>query len=411
MEADASFVAAGVDTHKDVHVLCVIDALGRKVREGAFPATAAGYRDLADAIGAPGKCLVVGIEETCSFGAGLTARLAGSGFNVVEVLRPKRDKRRKGASKNDFVDAERAARMAIAGDGTSIPKSRDGWAEAARPALRAREILVRTQMQVANAVKALLNTVPEPVRGNYAKLSGKKLMNALRRRKPATGDAIRDSLMLSLSTLAATWIDAESKASELEAFVEAIVRENAPAVLEIDGCGALSAAELGLVAGDNPGRMRSEASFAVLCGASPIEASSGKTVRHSLNRDGNRRANRALHSIVISRMRSDARTSEYIAKCVPEGKSKREAMRWLKRYVAREAYRALMSPTATRHAAGPSLAARRKRAGLLRRGVAAREGIGPSVISSIETERAKHAAARDAYEAFLDGAEKLNNAG
>ena len=99
MEADASFVAAGVDTHKDVHVLCVIDALGRKVREGAFPATAAGYRDLADAIGAPGKCLVVGIEETCSFGAGLAARLAGSGFNVVEALRPKRDKRRKGQAR------------------------------------------------------------------------------------------------------------------------------------------------------------------------------------------------------------------------------------------------------------------------------------------------------------------------
>lgn len=141
-------------------------------------------------------------------------------------------------------------------------------------------------------------------------------MNALRRRKPATGDAIRDSLMLSLSTLAATWIDAESKASELEALTEAIVRENAPAVLEIDGCGALSAAELGLAAGDNPGRMRSEASFAMLCGASPIEASSGKTVRHRLNRGGNRRANRALHSIVISRMRGDARTSEYIAKRV-----------------------------------------------------------------------------------------------
>ena len=353
METDASFVAAGVDIHKDVHALCVIDALGRKIREGAFPATAAGYRDLADAIGAPGKCLVVGIEGTCSFGAGLTAHLAGSGFNVVEALRPKRDKRRKGASKNDFVDAERAARMAIAGDGTSIPKSRDGWAEAARPALRAREILVRTQTQVTNAVKALLNTAPEPVRGKYAKLSGKKLMAALGRRKPATGDAIRDSPMLSLSTLAATWIDAESKASELEALVEAIVRENAPAVLEIAGCGALSAAELGLAAGDNPGRMRSEASFAMLCGASPIEASSGKTVRHRLNRGGNRRANRALHSIVISRMRGDARTCEYIAKRVSEGKSKREAMRCLKRYVAREAYRALMSPTATRHAAGP----------------------------------------------------------
>lgn len=121
----------------------------------------------------------------------------------------------------------------------------------------------------------------------------------------------------------------------LKALVGAIVRENAPAVLEIDGCGALSAAELGLAAGDNPGRMRSEASLAMLCGASPIEASSGKTVRHRLNRGGNRRANRALHSIVISRMRGDARISECIAKRVSEGKSKREAMRCLKRYIAR----------------------------------------------------------------------------
>lgn len=341
METDVSFVAAGVDTREDVHVLCVIDALGRKVREGAFPATAAGYRDLADAIGAPGKCLVVGIEAS-------------------------------------------AARKGNPGTHPDAGHERG---------------------------ESLLNTAPEPVRGKYAKLSGKKLMNALRRRKPATGDAIRDLLMLSLSTLAATWIDAELKAVELEGLVERIVRENAPAVLEIDGCGALSAAELGLAAGDNPGRMRSEASFAMLCGASPVEASSGKTVRHRLNRGGNRRANRALRSIVISRMRGGARTSEYMAKRVSEGKSRREAMRCLKRYVAREAYRALMSPTATRHAAGPSLAARRKRAGLLQRDVAARLGIRPSVVSSIETERAKHMAERGAYETFLDGVERLNNAG
>ena len=179
--------------------------------------------------------------------------------------------------------------------------------------------------------------------------------SALKRRRPATGDAVADVLMLSLSTLAAAWLEAEAKAEELESHIERIVREKAPAMLEIDGCGALSAVELGLAAGDNPERMRSEASFAMLCGASPIEASSGKTVRHRLNRGGNRQANRALHSIVVSRMRSDERTSEYIARRVSEGKSKREAMRCLKRYVAREVYRALMSPTTTRHAAGAEL--------------------------------------------------------
>lgn len=187
-------------------------------------------------------------------------------------------------------------------------------------------------------------------------------MSALKRRRPAAGDEIRNSLMLSLSTLAATWIDAKSKVSELEALVETIVRENAPAVLEIDGCDALSAADLGLTAGDSPEHMRSEASFAMLCGASPIETSSGKTIRHRLNRGGSRWASLALHSIVISRMRSDARTSEYVAKRVSEEKA--NAMRCLKRYVA---YRAL---TSTRHAAGPSFAARRNRAGLPQRDVA-----------------------------------------
>ena len=231
METEVSTVAAGVDTHKDEHVLCVIDALGRKVREGAFPATPGGYRELAGAIGDPAGCLVVGVEGTCSFGAGLAARLAESGFNVVEVLRPKRDKRRRSSGKDDFIDAERAA--------------------------------------------------------------------------------------------------------ELESAVAGIVREKAPAMLEVDGRGALSAAELGIAAGDNPGRMRSEASFAMQCGASPIEASSGKTSRHGLSRGGNRRANRALHGIVISRMCGDPRTSDYIAKRASEGKSKREAMRCLKRYVAR----------------------------------------------------------------------------
>lgn len=406
MATGTTTVVAGVDTHKDAHVLCVLDALGRKIDEAAFPATAEGYRDLARAIGDPGGCLVVGVEGTCSFGAGLTAHLLESGFNVVEVLRPKRDKRRRGSQKNDFVDAERAARAAISGDGVSVPKSRNGWAEAARPALRAREILVRTQTKITNAVKSLVNTAPEPIRSKYSGLSGKKLMSALKRRRPATGDAVADVLMLSLSTLAAAWLEAEAKAEELESHIERIVREKAPAMLEIDGCGALSAVELGLAAGDNPERMRSEASFAMLCGASPIEASSGKTVRHRLNRGGNRQANRALHSIVVSRMCSDERTSEYIARRVSEGKSKREAMRCLKRYVAREVYRALMSPTTTRHAAGAELAARRKRAGLLQRDIADRLGIRTEVVSSIETERAKYLKTRDDYEALLDELEK-----
>ena len=409
MESVAISVFAGVDTHKDAHVLCVLDSLGRRVRAASFPATAGGYRELARAIGDPALCVAVGVEGACSFGAGLTSHLAAEGYEVREVLRPKRDRRRRGSQKNDFVDAERAARAVAAGDGVSIPKSRDGWAEAARPALRAREILVRTQTQTMNAAKALISTAPEPIRARYSGLSGGNLMKSLKRRRPAAGDVLADTLLASLSALAATRLDAESRAAEPGARMESVVRDRAPAMPGIEGCCALSAVELGVAAGDNPGRMRSEASFAMLCGASPIEASSGGTAGYRLNRGGNRRANRALHGIAIGRMCSDERTGRYIARRMSEGKSKREAMRCLKRYMAREAYRALLAPTARRHADGALLAARRKRLGVLQREVAGELGIRVETVSAIETERVKHFEARGAYEALLDSLENTVN--
>ena len=123
-------VIAGVDTHKDVHVLCLLDGLGRKIRSGSFRADPEGYDRLAEAIGDPGSCLVVGVEGTASYGAGLTRRLVELGYNVVEVLRPKRDKARPGEGKSDPLDAERAARKAASGRGCSVPKSQDGWVEA-----------------------------------------------------------------------------------------------------------------------------------------------------------------------------------------------------------------------------------------------------------------------------------------
>ena len=105
-------VIAGVDTHKDVHVLCLLDGLGRKIWSGSFGADPEGYDRLAEAIGDPGSCMVVGVEGTASYGAGLTRRLVELGYNVVEVLRPKRDKVRPGEGKSDPLDAERAARKA-----------------------------------------------------------------------------------------------------------------------------------------------------------------------------------------------------------------------------------------------------------------------------------------------------------
>ena len=399
-------LVAGVDTHKDSHVLCVLDGLGRKVHEGVYPATAGGYDEISRAIGPADGCMVVGIEGTCSFGAGLSARLSHLGYNVVEVLRPKRDKRRRGSGRNDYVDAERAARDAAASNGVSIPKSRDGWSEAARPLLCARSMLVGTQTRVSNLVKSLIDTAPEPIREKYSKLGNASMMAALSRKRKPTGDLVTDGPMSALRSMAKTWIEAADKAAELESAIEGLVRREAPALLEVNGCGAISAATLGIAAGDNPGRMGSEAAFAMLCGASPIEASSGRTVRHRLNRGGNRKANQALHSIVINRMRYDERTSEYVERRTSEGKSKREIIRCLKRYVAREVYRALLHPKETHHPSGESLRARRAAVGLTQKAVAESLGTESMRISEIETERRKCFDLRDAYDKLLERHEK-----
>src|SRR3712207_1579107 len=126
--------------------------------------------------------------------------------------------------------------------------------------------------------------------------------------------------------------------AELDARIERIVEEAAPQLVALDGVGPDTAAALLIAAGDNPERLKSEASFAHLCGAAPVPASSGRVVRHRLNLGGNRDANRALHVVALNRLRRDDRTRTYVARRRAEGKSKKEAMRCLKRNIARETY-------------------------------------------------------------------------
>lgn len=189
----------------------------------------------------------------------------------------------------------------------------------------------------------MLVSAPEAVRDRYRGMATDEMMRSLRRRRTcrspldqATYDAMR--------SLAAVWSESKAVADELEAKIAALVAENAPALLAIFGCGPLSAAILAMAAGDNPDRLGGEAAFASLCGVSPIEASSGKTARHRLNRGGNRQANAALHRIAVVRLRYDERTREYAERKRSEGKSNKETIRCLKRYIAREVYKALLNP-------------------------------------------------------------------
>lgn len=384
MDAERRIVVAGVDTHKDAHVLCVLDALGRKILARSFPATAEGYDELAAAIGSPEECLVVGVEGTASYGSGLAKRLAELGYEVREVLRPKREKARRGSQKNDFKDAERAARDAVAGAGASVPKSKDGWVESLRYLMAARTQAVKVSTASINSAKGLLSTAPEPIRAKYAAMRAEAMMSSLARRR-CRGDEIEEAIFASLRMLARIWAEAREHADDAEKRIGTILSEHAPALLDAEGCGPISGATLAIAAGDNPDRLKSEASFAALCGVSPVEASSGKVVRHRLNRGGNRQANCAIHRIVVSRMATDDRTRAYVAKRTKEGKSKKEIMRCLKRYVAREVYGILLNPLACADRKENSkLRGIRKSLGLTQAEVASIMMVSTATISRIE---------------------------
>ena len=180
-----------------------------------------------------------------------------------------------------------------------------------------------------------------------------------------------------LRDLARGWLEASSRADAYEGEMAAILRAEFPSLLGAPGVGAVIAARIVVAAGSNPGRLGSEAAFSMLCGTSPIPASSGNTSgRHRLNRGGDRQANRAIHEIARARMAHDPRTRAYIARKMSGGKSKREAVRCLCRYIAREVYRLLTGPqeapcdqedlAARRHAAGATQAQVARAAGVTR---------------------------------------------
>lgn len=205
-------------------------------------------------------------------------------------------------------------------------------------------------------------SAPERAGTKYRPLKGAGLYRKLGSCRPSADDNVVGPLLASLKALARTWLELDETAGQLENAMRRLIEANAPALLQVKGCGTVNAAELAIAAGDNPERIPSEASFASIFGVSPIPASSGKTDRHRLNRGGNRQANKALHMIAVSRMRGDERTLAYMAKRKSDGKTKREAMRCLKRFIAREVYSTLRHPMRLKYAQGEDLADMRKNA-------------------------------------------------
>ncbi|MFJ9683651.1 IS110 family transposase [Streptomyces sp. NPDC101194] len=341
MTADEIAVIGGVDTHTDLHQAAVIDSIGQHLATEAFETTPAGYRRLLDWLRSHGEVLALGMEGTGAYGAELARFLTAHGVTVVEVDRPDRKARRTNG-KSDPIDAYAAATAVLSGRATGTPKSRDGIVEAIRVLRVTRKSAVKARTQTINQIRTLIVTAPSEVRDKLRGLSARELIDTLARSRP-TGDldGLTCAVRTALRRLARRYqmLDEEIKDADKE--IGPLVTRAAPRLVALPGVGPETAGQLLTSGGDNPDRLRSEAAFAHLCGAAPVPASSGRTNRHRLNRGGDRAANNALHTIVLVRMKCDQRTQEYVVRRTAEGMVKKDIMRCLKRFVAREIYRHL----------------------------------------------------------------------
>jgi transposase len=332
-------VTVGVDTHAEVHVAVATDGLGRRLDATSVATTPAGYAELLGWAQHLGQVEAWGIEGTGSFGAGLTRFLRSRGQLVVEVNRPDRASRRR-RGKSDPLDAEAAARAVQARQG-NIPKAGDGQVEMIRSLRVARATAMKARTQAINALKALVVTAPPELREQLRELPTVRLVQTTAALELGPVTTPMAAARLGLRTLACRYQALSAELTNLDAELDRLTTAAAPKLVALFGVGADSAGALLVAAGDNPDRLRSDACFSMLCGASPIPASSGKTRRHRLNRGGDRQANAALYRIVVARLRHDEKSQRYVARRLREGKSKKEAIRCLKRYVAREVFAAL----------------------------------------------------------------------
>jgi transposase len=333
-------ITGGVDTHLEVHVAAVLDDHGGLLGTASFATTPDGYRELADWFASFGEVVVVGVEGTGSYGAGLTRHLHSRGVPVVEVDRPNRQRRRR-AGKSDTHDAVSAARAAFAGDAIGAPKTRDGNVEAIRVLRLARSSARRDRTRALNQMRALITTAPDELRSQLRALTIPRLVRTAAGFRPARRTDVASAHRLALKTLARRVLELDDEVATLDAVLVPLVAETAPEMIERVGVGTDTAGALLVAAGENSNRIRNERSFARLCGAAPLDASSGKQQRHRLSRAGDRQANSALWRIVITRLSYDPATRHYLQRRCAEGKTKTEAIRCLKRYIARELYACL----------------------------------------------------------------------
>jgi len=339
-------ITGGVDTHADVHVAAAVDHNGGLLDVQAFPADQAGYESLLGWLCGFGPVVRIGVEGTGSWGVGLTRFLTGQHVEVVEVDRPNRQTRRKNG-KSDPTDAISAARAALSGEASVIPKTRDGAVEQIRVLLVARRSAREQRIQSLTQLRHVVFCAPEEIRTRFKdKYKTGLVKEAAAMRPRHRSDPLGYTTNLVIRNLARRVRRLNEEIAEIDEMLADLILETAPSLLELHGVGIDSAASLLVAAGDNPDRIRSEGSWARLCGVAPLPANSGKVnTRYRLNRGGDRQANAALYRIVLTRMSNHADTRDYVKRRRSEGLNSGEIIRCLKRYVARQTFKHLPRPT------------------------------------------------------------------
>lgn len=334
-------IIIGVDTHKAKHIAVAINAQGSRLGTTTIPTTGKGYHDLERWASEFGEIKAFGIEGTGSYGAGLSRALLARGHKVFDVMRPNRQLRYL-HGKSDSLDAESAARSVLNGQATAKAKAQTGSSEMIRHLKIARDSAVKSKSQAMITLKTLIINAPTELRDALDGIRGPiSLVRYVAAFRPGEIVTPAASAKTAMRAIARRWLALHAEIQAHDQELDRLVRDKAPELMKSHGISTMTVADLLILIGDNPERIRSEAALAKMCGVCPIPASSGKTNRMRLNRGGNRQANAAIYRVAIVRMRDDEKTKAYTARRTSEGKSRREIVRCIKRYIVRELYRAL----------------------------------------------------------------------
>lgn len=344
-------IIIGVDTHKSNHIAVAINTQGARLGSTTIPTNRQGYCDLENWAAGFGKIKAFGIEGSGSYGAGLSRDLLAKGYVVLDVMRPNRQIRYL-QGKSDSLDAEGAARSVLNGQATAQAKTQTGSSEMIRHLKIARDSAVKAKSQAMITLKTLIINAPTELRDTLDQIKGPiSLVRHIAALRPGKISSPTASAKAAMRAIARRWLTLHEEIRDHEQELEVMVQERAPELMASHGISTMTVAEMLILLGDNPQRIKSEAALAKMCGVCPIPASSGKTHRMRLNRGGNRQANAAIYRVAIVRMRGHEPTKTYARRRTAEGKTRREIVRCIKRYIVREIYRNLCPSPAPQNSA------------------------------------------------------------